>query len=254
MASKLSRGLVAVGSGAGLVSIAVACGTEAGSSFKEAPPDAAAGFDATTGFEFDSGGRPDSSTGVSACEPKIPATFNPVWKAPTRTSACALTDLSGYYDACLTPRAADAGDPCKAFTDAHASCSACVEAPDNAGPIQWHRNRLYYTLNVAGCFALTLGQNAEGQCPDAYSDSVQCQREACNGCFDSADATFGEFQKCQQRAKEDQCKTYDTTFRSVCAPVVAASDSGVSDCQPKASENAKDHFTRVMGIFCGQDD
>ncbi len=244
-----------VGSTASLVSIATAgaCSNEEKSTFAETPADGGPDVPPLDGLLVDGGGRPDSSPGPSACTPKIPATFQPAWKAPTKKSACAPAELQGYYDACLTPASADAGDPCKAFNEAHAECGACVEAPDNAGPIQWHRNRVYYTLNVAGCFALLLNQTAEGQCPAAYAASVQCQRESCEKCFDSPDVTFSVFQKCQQSAKEDSCKSYDATFKSLCSSAVSAADAGVVDCQPKSSETAKEHFTRVMGIFCGKD-
>jgi hypothetical protein len=256
MTTKRSWRLWIVGSTAsiGVLAVAGACSSEGESKFSERPADAEPDANDQGGFVFDGGGRPDSAPGPSACAPKIPATFQPAWKAPTRKSSCAPAELQGYYDACLTPASPDAGDPCKAFKDAHAECSFCVEAPDNTGPIQWHRERVYYTLNVAGCFSLLLNQKAEGQCPAAYAASVQCQRESCEKCFDSPDVTFSVFQKCQQSAKEDACKSYDATFKSQCASALSAADAGVVECGPKSSETAKEHFTRVMEIFCGMDD
>jgi hypothetical protein len=229
---------------------AAACEDDGASKFEEREADAA--FDSGPGFDLDSNTGQDGSAPVS-CDPSLPAAFAPVWKAPTKTAACSPEDLGDYFDACLTNQGPDAGNPCKTWTDAHDTCAKCIEPTDNSGPIQWHRDRYYYTLNVAGCLALERNEPNDGQCPAAYNASIQCQRAACDGCFQAANATFQDFQTCQKSAKGVSCATYESKLGETCGTTYNDPDGGAYDCFRKGDDaDQKVHFVRVEGIFCGK--
>jgi hypothetical protein len=205
------------------------------------------------GFDIDGGSMGNDATGPVNCAPSLPATFAPVWKPPTKATACSPDELGEYFDACLSNAKSDAGDPCKAWTEAHAQCAACIEPTDNSGAIQWHRERYYYTLNVAGCLALERSEPNEGQCPATYAASIQCQRESCGDCFQTPNATFADFQRCQASAKASACASRAAKVAEVCGTNYTDPDGGAFDCFPKSKNEApKDHFVRVEGIFCGR--
>jgi hypothetical protein len=230
-----------------LVLVAVACDDESTSKFEE--PGSDANFDTGPGFVDDAGNNEEA--GPVECKPSLPS-FTANWKAPTKASACSAQQLGEYYDACLTTQSPDAGSACKTWTDANAACRDCIEPTDNSGPIQWHRNRKYYTLNVGGCLAIERSEPTAGQCPEAYGTMLQCRRDACSGCFDDPNAVFADFQTCQQEANKGVCATYAATFGNVCPDNYNQQDGGAPDCFPTSSNEAsKDHFVRVEGIFCG---
>ncbi|HVH45916.1 MAG TPA: hypothetical protein VM925_26365 [Labilithrix sp.] len=241
---------VAVAAGA-LALLAAACeNSEPASNFGEGEEDS--GSSAETGtFNVDAGSIVDSIAPVS-CTPSLPPTFKAAWKAPTKASACSPTQLSEYFDACLTGKAPDSGDPCKAWTDANGTCASCIEPADNSGPIQWHRDRYYHTLNLAGCLALKRNEPNEGQCPASYAASIQCQRESCDDCFRTPNATFDDFKKCQASAKKDACASLEATVGQTCGTTYNDPDGGAYDCFNSGAEAVKLHFVRVEGIFCGQ--
>lgn len=230
-----------------LVLLAVACGENDTSEFVE-KDGTDASFDTGPGFVVDANTE-DGSAPVS-CSPVTPAAA-PAWKAPAKSAACSEQELGEYYDACLTPNDLDAGDPCETWRDAHTQCRDCIEPADNSGPIQWYRDRYYYTLNVAGCIALERNEPSEGQCPAAYNAAIQCRRDACDGCFQAPNATFQDFQKCQGSAKGSVCSSYSTTLGNVCGSTYDDPDGGAYDCFRKnEDESPKGHFVRVEGIFC----
>lgn len=237
---------------ASLLALAViACDDESTSKFPGGGDDAGS-TDTGPGFVVDANPGDDGTAPLS-CNPNLPGTFAPAWKAPTKASACTAQQLGEYYDACLTTQSADAGDPCKTWTTANAACATCIEPTDNTGPIQWHRDRYYYTLNVAGCLSLERNEPNAGQCPASYAASIECQRAACDGCFGAKGATFQDFQTCQKSAKGSACATYETTFGQICGTTFNDPDGGAYDCFPQPSDaNSKVHFVRVEGIFCGQ--
>lgn len=246
------RAFLSVSLTVGLFALAVAaCESEPSSSFNENEKDG--GFtDTGPGFNTDGNATGKDAVGPVSCNPSLPASFKPVWNAPKKSTACSLEELGGYFDACLTNQGPDAGNPCKTWTDAHASCAACIEPSDNSGPIQWHRDRFYYTLNVAGCLAISRGEMDEGQCPATYAASIQCQRDSCNDCFRVEGATFPDFQKCQGSAKASACAGYEGKIGQVCGTTYNDPDGGAYDCFRQSQDaNQKEHFVRVEGIFCG---
>jgi hypothetical protein len=228
---------------------AAACESETGSSFNDSENDSGT-IDTGPGFVVDGSSGNDGTTPVS-CDPKLGAGFTPTWKAPTKANACTEAELGEYFDACLTNQGPDAGDPCKTWTDAHASCTACIEPADKSGPVQWHRDRYFYTLNVAGCLALERNEPEEGKCPATYAASIECQRAACDGCFQTPNATFENFQTCQKSAKASACAGYEGKIGQVCGTTYNDPDGGAWDCFKSDKDTAKQHFVRVEGIFCG---
>jgi hypothetical protein len=229
----------------------VACESDSSSNFDESEKDGGV-IDTGPGFNIDRDTPGKDATGPVNCTPQMPATFSPTWKAPTRTpNACATQDLADYYDACLTNHGPDAGDPCKVWRDAHDACTKCIEPEDKSGPVQWHRDRYYYTLNVAGCLSLLRDEPNEGQCPATYSASIQCQRASCDSCFETQGATFSDFQTCQKGAKATACGTYESKIAQVCGTTYNDPDGGAYDCFQQNGDTAKSLFARVEGIFCG---
>ncbi len=245
------RAFLSVGLTVGLLALAVAaCESETGSSFDETEQDAGS-TDTGPGFNTDGSSNDQDGRGPIECSPSLPNSFSPNWKPPTKSSACSQAELGEYFDACLTSHGPDAGDPCKTWTDAHASCAACIEPADNSGPIQWHRDRFYYTLNVAGCLAISRDEMNPGQCPATYAASIQCQRDSCSDCFLIDNATFPDFQKCQGSAKASACASYESKISEICGTTYNDPDGGAYDCFRQSSDaDQKQHFVRVEGIFC----
>ena len=245
------RAFLSVGLTVGLFALAAAaCESETASNFDESEQDA--GFmDTGPGFNTDGTTGQDGQAPVS-CNPSLPASFTPKWIAPKKSAACLQNELAEYFDACLTNQGPDAGDPCKTWTDAHGECAACIEPEDNSGPIQWHRDRFYYTLNVAGCLAISRNEMSEGQCPATYAASIQCQRDSCDDCFRVQGATFPDFTTCQRSAKDSACATYEGKIGQICGTTYNDPDGGAYDCfRQQDDADQKEHFVRVEGIFCG---
>ena len=249
------RAFLSVGLTVGLFALAAAaCESESGSNFDEGQQDAGAG-DTGPGFNTDGNTTGQDVKNPVSCNPSLPASFKPVWKAPTKSTACTQPQLGEYFDACLTNQGPDAGDPCKTWTeaDANKNCAACIEPADNSGPIQWHRDRFYYTLNVAGCLSLSRNEPNEGQCAATYAASIQCQRDSCDDCFRVEGATFPDFQKCQASAKGSACAGYEGKIGQICGTTYNDPDGGAYGCFRQSQDaDQKEHFVRVQGIFCGQ--
>ncbi len=202
------------------------------------PPDAGAG---------EGGGE----AGPTSCPPAIPASYAPTWNAPIKKTACNAEELKGYYDACLANAAQTEGNgTCKKFKTDHADCGACAEPEDGSGPIQWHVSRKFYTLNVAGCIAVTQDAPETGKCGDAYNAAVECSRESCESCF-VIGGTFNQFRDCQKSVQGTGiCKSYEATQAATCtgyknpgSPALACFNSG--------TEAQEVHFSRVIGLLCG---
>ena len=231
---------------------ASACESESGSGFTEGSEDAGAPGDTGPGFNIDGNANLEDSRPPLVCTPQLPATFAPAWIPPTKTAACTPALLEEYYDTCLANAGApDAGATCDAWLAANKACGDCIEPDDNSGPIQWHRGRDYYTLNVAGCLAIERGEMADDQCPAVYNASFQCQRESCKGCQFTTQAEFEQFSKCQGDARTSGCKTYHDKVNPTCGAGFTGPDGGAYSCFRPANEGQRSHFIRVEGIFCG---
>lgn len=237
------------------VASVAACSDEDESTFKEGTPDASTDSPGT--FNLDSGGDApvlgDAEPGAK-CEPVIPDNYKPSWNAPAKPSSpgpCAAGDLTAYYDECLaTLGNPDAGNACDTWKAANAACTSCIEPANNSGPIQWHQQRFYYTLNVAGCIAIKQDAYEEAACGGAYNAAITCEREACAGCFKTGTSTFADFRACQNAASMvGYCKSLETQQASVCTGVKTATET--APCFKDAAEDNKTFFTRAMGIFCG---
>lgn len=233
----------------GIALAGVACDDAPSSQFVDAVQDSGSSTDA--GFGFTDGPTLGDSEAPVDCSPSLPATFAPAWKPPTKAAACDQGELADYYDRCVKATGVDAGADCKAWLSAHGGCSSCLEPKDNNGPIQFYRDRFYYTLNVSGCLSLLRNEPGDGTCPAAYSASIQCQRESCDGCVIQDGAQFADFQRCQQSAKTTGCKTYEDKIGQLCDPTFNDPDGGAYACFRPSGEDERTHFLRVEGIFCG---
>lgn len=220
------------------------------STFQDGTPDAAS--DASPGFVVGEGGASDAAPDATAtCAPNIPDGFKATWLVTARGDGvpCSAADIDGYYSACLASLGTDAGDACATWTAAHAACTTCIEPANLSGPIQWHQNRFFYTLNVAGCIALEQGKFGEQDCGGAYNAAVSCSREACKGCFESG-ASFEAFRSCQGAASQTGlCKSLETQQASVCQGVQTA--EATKSCFKETAETSEVFFKRVIATFCG---
>jgi hypothetical protein len=162
--------------------------------------------------------------------------------------ACQPEDLAGYYDACL-PLAKE--QKCMDWIAAHDKCAKCIEPTDNSGPVQHYNDRLFYTLNAAGCIALVQDAVGPDQCGAAWDAAAQCRRQSCDDCF-SAGGTFTDFTSCQSKAATTGCQTYEAARESACVGYKDP-DGGAPQCfrNTAANEQEREHFIRVEGIFCG---
>ena len=230
--------------------VVVACSSSPDSTFAPDPtkPDAAEDSPGT----FSEGGGPDATEGgPTSCSPSKPNPFTPVWKAPARSvAACSAAELKMYWDACLANAGKTETDgTCAAFKAAHATCGACAEPDDQGGPIQWHANRNFYTLNVAGCIAIKQAGTDAGTagCGEAFNASVDCSRQSCISCITQA-KSFALFQTCQNDVKVmGLCKSFDTAATTACGTY-----TGATSCFPTSSSEPQEaHFTRVVAITCG---
>jgi hypothetical protein len=239
----------------GVFALAAACSdSDPGSTFKD-NPDGGDPFDGGL-FNLDGSSKgPDG--GAVNCDPHLPTNFAPVWTAPTKKNACTTDELAGYYDAC----AGNLKDTkCLTWIADHKTCSDCVEVADGSGPIQPHRERLFQTLNVAGCVSLA----GKDTCAKAYDALFQCERLSCEDCLGQAGADFATFTRCEKSAESSACADLNTKEGTACTGVKDP-DGGVPSCFPTASEDAdlksgvsdkvaaanRSYFLRVEGIFCG---
>jgi hypothetical protein len=250
--------LVSVAVTVGLLALGAACTDDGSGSAFDDHKDGGDPFDTGPGFTLDGSSGGNGEGGPAKCDPHLPTNFAPVWNAPTKKSVCTADELTGYYDAC----AANLKDAkCLTWTSAHKSCAACIEPDDGSGPIQPHRERLFQTLNVAGCISLELtGGEA---CAKAYDASFQCKRLSCEDCFNQPNADFNTFKACQANTSSS-CADWNTKAQNACLGVKDAG-SGAPTCFPTASEDndiatgtsdkvaaaTKSYFVRVEGIFCG---
>jgi hypothetical protein len=251
-----------------VVSVWACSGTPTGSTFGGDTGDSG-GPEGSVQFNPDSGLNGDDDGAVpSACVPNLPGSFSPTWTAPTKAAKCTNDDLGGWYDACEADLTAQT---CKDWNATHADCGSCIVATNNSGPIQSFRSGLYLTLNVAGCLALSLKDNAalgtNDSCAKAYDAVFQCRRASCDNCFDGAQQSptlaFQRFNNCENSAS---CDTYATPEASACGNTAYKDpDGGAPQCFPTAQESTdlkgtdvgkaaaaqKEFYLRVMGITCG---
>jgi hypothetical protein len=245
--------------------LAVACGDE-----KEASTFEGEGVDASTdGPPVFGGSSSGGSSGASSsgeggtpgakCEPTIASNYVANWSAPTAPASpgpCTDTTVGTYFDECLaTLGKADHQTRCDAWKAANAACGQCVEPTNNTGPIQWHRDRFYYTLNVGGCIGIQQENKfADTECGYAFGATINCARDACNGCWETGSSTFDDFTSCQNAAKTvGLCKTLNTQSGTTCPGDLQTADPTKGCFRSVApSEEPKTHFTRVIGYFCAK--
>lgn len=245
------RRIVAAVAAAPLALVAFACGDSSTSTFNEADSASDGQFTDTSYFQDDSGdGARDAPT---TCAPALPAGFAPAWKAPvTSATACKSGQLTAYAAACLG-QPYNAGK-CDAFKQANAACAACAESDDTAaqyGPVVWHDKRTYFTLNTAGCIAITSKDASSTGCAAAYQAVLVCQEVACDSCFSIQNPTFSTFQACEKSAGKTVCQSYAAGEGSKCA-TVHAPDAATNACFPASGTvTAADLFAQIAPLFCG---
>lgn len=246
-----------------LLTVAViACSSDDESKFPPADkPDSAVG-DTGPGFGFDA--KTNDKDAAVSCKPALPTTFKPTFKAVDHQDACDFQQLTDYYAHCLANDekggAKINSTECSDWRTASANsvCAHCIETDDNSGPVQVYNNRLYYTLNNAGCVAIKQKNGALGSCAEKYDTSASCRRESCKTCLDQEGAVFQNFLDCEAAtlATGGDCVTYQKASEDVCGPTGyrdAGSSLSAVDCFGKdKTESQGDVFVRVEKVFCGK--
>lgn len=253
------RAIAAVVSSSLLLCVAViACTSDNGkSTFNETQPDGS--FDAGATIFNPDATTPPTADGPIVCNPSLPTNFDPQWIAPTPDTVCSATDIQAYYDTCLANDAK--GNPqfntkvCTDWIAQHGACGKCIEKDDNSSPIQVFRNRLYYTLNNAGCIAIEQGDFANSSCGAKYDAATQCRRDSCDRCFEQSGAQFSDFIACQSAAEASACGQFNSASNAACVGYkTAGGDGGVPQCFPLTDagtqEDTRSFYIRVMGYFC----
>ena len=248
---RLGKILVVVASSAPIVAVtSMGCSDNGQSVFADLDAQVEGSPGDTGFFAADSGdGARDAP---ATCAPALPAGFAPAWKGPgVDTTKCLKTQLQGYADACLG-QPYDPGK-CDAFKQANAACAACLETDDTAtayGPIIWHSQRLFFTVNIAGCISIEQADPTGATCAAAYQADVVCKETACTSCFFIASPSFDTFAACEKTAGSSVCQTYAPPEATKCASAHAA-DAASTTCFPNASQGTVDLFLQIAPLFCG---
>lgn len=218
-----------------------------------------ADFDTGPGFQKDDATTGDKDAAVS-CKPGLPTTFKPAFTAVAHKDACEYEQLTGYYEHCLATENGNAklrSQECEDWKNeaANSDCAKCIETDDNSGPVQIYNERLYYTLNNAGCVAIKQGNST---CAEKWDTSAACRRESCKSCLDQKGAVFQNFLDCQSATLQagGDCVKYQSEAETACQATGfkdASAPGSAADCFGKNKEEAQGIvFVRVEGVFCGK--
>ncbi len=229
------------------------CTNDPPSTFENPPaPDNGPGVDPGT-FPPSTGDITNNDPGGTGavCKLKELPSFTPTWRAPhaAQKTACSKADIAAYSDACLALPHDKAR--CDTYTREHAVCATCLQtqATDaNQGVIQW-RARNAYTINVAGCIALTQNDTSTKGCGAAYDAAIECRRQSCDACLaGDQPATFESYSACQKEAgKTTVCDTLARTQKGTCGDLTS-SGKPTAVCFASSGSAA---FQQIATVFCG---
>lgn len=250
------RVLVAIVSSSVLSCIGViACSSDDNkSTFTTTTPDGS--FDAGPSIASDADPFQDAPL---VCKPTISATFAPTWTPPVPSSACTTSQVDEYYTTCLANDSSGNSQftkpVCTNWIASAGDCGKCIEKDDLSSPIQVFRDRLYYTLNNAGCIAIEQNDYDPGACGATYDAATQCRRDSCDHCFDQAGTQFSDFTSCQSAADTTGCTEFNQKSTAACVGYkTAGADGGVPQCFPLTDagtqEDPASFYKRVIGYFC----
>jgi hypothetical protein len=223
------------------------------------PPDASEAatpeYDSGTLFHEDAAPKDDATSGDGGtCAPEaLPPSFTATWHVPNAfgTGACTPAQIDQFYTACLTPPIDSM--TCGAFVAANGVCSTCLESTDKDakyGPVIWHSNRTYFTLNIAGCIANAQADTSAKSCGAAYQAVLECKQTACEGCFLTGGG-FSAFSACQTAAGKAVCKAYGDAMSDTCGKDLRDAGSPSSVCLPPSGTSTKEAYKRIAPLFCG---
>jgi hypothetical protein len=192
------------------------------------------------------------------CLPSSVATFTPEWKKPNAAAsgACSSAQIAAYYDACLDPNSNAAG--CTTFSSgaSNKTCVSCLATDDTApqyGPVIWHDNNFFFTINSAGCIADQQDDMSDAGCGAAYQALVTCKEQACSACLSAENSDFDRYTTCKNSsATETECTGFIQTLDTVCGAALKDASSPIAICTPPSSDSAKDAYLQIAPIFCGQ--
>ena len=190
----------------------------------------------------------------AVCDPGSTASFAPAWQAPEpwKQSVCTMTQISGFYSACLTPPISM--QDCQTFVQANSNCAPCLQSKDTdptSAAVVWHQEDQYWTVNVAGCIAQAMGDATSTGCGAVYGAAIACRQASCNACWNAqgTSATFQEFSDCESLAGSTTCQTYADAVPTKCG---ALDEGAASVCMPSSSATAQDAFMQIAPLFCAQ--
>lgn len=208
--------------------------------------------DAGTFFPGDD--QADDGGVAPACAPITSGTFSPNWKKPSAFAqgACSTAQMDGFYSACLSPPVDKA--TCEAFVKANGACATCLQSQETdatQGPVIWHADNAYYTMNIAGCIANEQKDLSPTGCGASYQALLECRESACTACFSHGSGSFTNFIACEQQAAQP-CAPFSTAMHNACGDSIHDAGSPASICVPPSSTSSLDVYKRIAPLFCGQ--
>jgi hypothetical protein len=189
---------------------------------------------------------------AAICDPQPVSTFKPAWTPPEawKQTACTMSQISGFYAACLTPPIST--KTCQDYVTANPSCSSCLQSEDTASTaaaVVWHEHDAYWTVNVAGCIARATNDASSAGCGASYAAAISCRQASCNACWAGLNTTttFDEFAACEQSAGSTTCSLFASAVPTACGNL---SQGPGSVCMPSSGATAQEAFMQVAPLFC----
>jgi hypothetical protein len=193
---------------------------------------------------------PPGDAAPASCSPANMSGFQATWAPPeTFSTSCTAAQVTGYYEACLAEPTVAA--TCMQFQGANPGCSQCIASQDTdsqLGPVVWHLESTYYTINLAGCIARAMGNTSATGCGAAYGATTQCDEKACDACFSTSAPSFTKFSACEAQADETVCSSLQAAIPGACGDL---SSGPAAQCFPPQGATAEQAFLVVAPIFCG---
>lgn len=201
----------------------------------------------------DDGGGDDTDGGGTGCPPTTPIDAASLpWEDPAApiVGACNEKDISSMVAAIKAGSVKTDDDLKTGLTGGAAgACSKCIFTDATKAP--WgplpevndpKAGAQAVTVNIGGCYALGLKNNA---CGKALQNLDDCRFTACFDDACPANPTSTQLQNCFTAAEKGACKAIAAAISTACAGVTQAQLDGVAaDCEPDTRpDGSKTEYT-----------
>jgi hypothetical protein len=198
----------------------------------------------------DDGGGDDG--GKSGCPPTTPIDAASLpWEDPAapNLNQCTEANIKAMADAIKAGSVKTDDDLKAAIGGAAGTCSKCVFTDATKAP--WgplpevndpKAGNQAVTVNVGGCYALGLKNNA---CGKALQNLEDCKFTACFDDACPANPTSTQLQNCFTAAEKGACKAIAASIQTACAGIQQAQlDAVAADCEPDSRpDGSKTEYT-----------